>query len=131
MSLTESEPDILDLAARIGVQAKYEKMERSQIENILSSLDLIGDERKSLLVTALFAERQAERLKKGRNTAKLINESLSKLYASGKDRNHARQLLGLAKWVYEAIPEGKRLPIDPRNIRNLTFERLLEILRRC
>lgn len=130
MSLTGPEPDILDLAARIGVQAKYDRMERSQIENILSSLDLIGDERKSLLVTALFAERQAERLKKGRNTAKLINESLSRLYASGKDRNHARQLLGLAKWVYEAI-EGKRLPIDPRDIRNLTFERLLEVLRRC
>ena len=130
MNSGESEPNIFDLAARIGVQAKYEGVDKSQIENILSSLDLVEDERKSLLVTALFAERQATRLGRGRETARLINDSLTQLYASGKKKNQARQLLGLAKWVYEATSE-RRLPISPRDIKNLTFEKLLEALRRC
>lgn len=130
MNSGESEPNIFDLAARIGVQAKYEGVDKSQIENILSSLDLVEDERKSLLVTALFAERQAARLGRGRETARLINNSLTQLYASGKKKNQARQLLGLAKWVYEAASE-RRLPISPRDIKNLTFEKLLEALRRC
>jgi len=121
--------DVLDKAARIGVQARFEGLERSQIENILSSLDLIEDERKSLLVTALFAERQAERLGRGRYTARLINEALTELYARGMGRDQARQLLGLAKWVYEAIGD-RRLQITAKEIESLTLDKLLELLRR-
>lgn len=119
---------MLDLAARIGVQAKFEGIAKAQFEGILASLDSIEDPSASLLVTAAFAHRQASRLR-GRETAKLINASLAELHRAGGRKEDARRLLGLAKWVYEAV-EPIRLPLRREEIRTLTFAKLLEYLRR-
>ncbi|MCS7132734.1 MAG: hypothetical protein NZ918_03310 [Aigarchaeota archaeon] len=120
--------EILNLGARIGIQAKFDHVERAQIENIISSLDFVEDKKLSLLVTALFAERQAERLRRGHNTARLINDAMTKLFTSGLEKEHARQLLGIAKWVYEAA-ERRRLNLRVEDIPKLTLKEVLEHLR--
>ena len=118
---------LLNWGTRIGVQAKIDGMRSSQIEGILSSLELISDERSSLLLTAAFALRQAERLGRGRQTARLINEALSEVYRLGGGKEDGRKLLGVAKWVYESI-EHQRLPYVG-NVRELTLEKFLEAIR--
>lgn len=115
---------ILDIAAKIGVQAKLERIAKAWLENIIASLELTEDEKNSLLVTAAFAHRQAARLRGGR-TARLISEAMRKLYSANCGKREARKLLGLSKWVFEAT-ENVRLP--PIDIRELTFEKLLEAL---
>ncbi|MCX8193680.1 MAG: hypothetical protein N3G77_07730 [Nitrososphaeria archaeon] len=118
--------EVLNYAVRIGVQARLENLTKTQIENLLSSLDFINDPRLSLLVTSAYAHRQAARLDRGRATAKLVNELMDKIYRGGEDKEKARFALGLAKWIYE-IMEQYRLPrID---ISTLTFEKFLELLR--
>ncbi|MEM2188210.1 MAG: hypothetical protein QXG35_02645 [Nitrososphaerota archaeon] len=120
--------EILDLGARIGVQAKFDGIERTQIENILSSLDFVEDRRLAPLIVALFAERQARRLNRGHNTARLINEAMIKLFENNLEKEHARQLLSIAKWVYEAS-EQRRLNITPSEIPRLTLREVLDKLR--
>jgi hypothetical protein len=120
------EGEMLDQAARIGVQAKFEGVKKAQFENLMASLDAIEDEKKSLLLTALYAHRQAERLG-GRRTAILISQALNQLHAQGRRREDARKLLGLAKWVFESV-ERTRLDIEPRQINNLTIEKLIQML---
>lgn len=120
--------EILDLGTRIGVQARYDDIDKSQIENVISSIDFVEDKRLALLVTALFAERQARRLKKGYETARLINEAMTKLFNSGLEKEHARQLLAIAKWAYEAA-EHKKLNLRREDIPKLTLRDFLERLK--
>ena len=117
---------ILDYAARIGVQAKLDGMKRTHFEGILASLEAIEDERSSILVTATFAHRQAERLGRGSRTASLISEALRKIHSLKGGREDARRLLGLARWVFESI-EHVGFPRVP-DIRKLTLERFIEEL---
>ena len=119
---------LLDWGTKIGVQAKIDGVRSSQIEGILSSLELISDDKASLLLTAVFALRQAERLRTGRQTARLINEALNEVYERKGNREDARKLLGVAKWVYESL-ERRRLPYVG-NVRDLTLKKLLEVMRR-
>lgn len=121
------EEQILNASARIGVQAAFERMTKAQFENLIASLDFIEDPKASLLVTAAYAHRQAARLGKGRETAKLISNVLNQIYKSNKSREDARKVLGLAKWVFEAL-ENTRLPIRYNEIGGLTFTRLIEML---
>jgi hypothetical protein len=117
---------LLDYATKIGVQARIEGIAKTQIENILASLDFIEDPKQSLLLSSAYAHRQAARLGRGYNTAKMINELMDQVYKGGEGKEKARFALGLAKWIYE-IAESYRLPrID---IDTLTFEKFLEILR--
>jgi len=117
---------LLDYATRIGVQARLEGIAKAQVESLLASLDFVEDPRISLLLTSAYAHRQAARLGRGYNTARIINELMDQMYRSGEGKEKARFVLGLAKWIYE-IAEEYRLPrID---INTLTFERFLEILR--
>jgi len=118
---------LLDWGTKIGVQAKIDGVRSSQIEGILSSLELISDDKASLLLTAVFALRQAERLRTGRQTARLINEALNEVYERKGNREDARKLLGVAKWVYESL-ERRRLP-SVGNVRDLTLNKLLEAMR--
>lgn len=104
-------------------------MEKTQFENILASLELSNNDRLSLLYAAAYAHRQAAREHIGRETAKLISEALRTLYNSGRGKEEARKLIGLARWVFEAS-KNKYLPIKREEVKNLTFEKLLELLER-
>lgn len=117
---------LLDYATKIGVQARYDRVEKAQIENLLASLEMVEDSQISPLVTAAYAHRQAARLKRGYRTAKLINEAMDWLYRQNLGREEARRLLGMAKWIFESL-EKVRLSID---VRDLTFQKLLGELRR-
>jgi len=92
---------LLDWGARIGVAARKDGIERSQLENITVTLDSI-EGREALLVTAAYARRQAQRLKKGYTTARLVIQALSELYEKGGGKKEARKMLDFAKWIFEA-----------------------------
>ena len=114
---------LLDWGARIGAAAKSEGVKVSQLENLLASLDSFSDDKASLLGTAAFALRQAERLRSGRKMAKLVGKAMIELCEKGCGKNEARKILGFAKWVYEALGFHK-----VRDFENLTLEKLLDIL---
>lgn len=120
-SLTESE--ILNLAAKIAVQAKIDRVERSQIENLLAVAETALDPKNSPWIVTLYAYRQVERRRIGKKTADLIYEAMSKLGG----REDVRRLLGLVKWMYESLEAVSR-PL-PRDVENLTFQGFLEILK--
>lgn len=118
--------DLLDTATRIAVQAKMEGLTKSQIENIIGSLYMVDDTKDALLVSQLFAHRQAERLGRGRKTMSMISKFLNEIYIKNEDRRLASEFLGLVKWVYECIEEVRLPMID---INTLTFDGLMNILR--
>ena len=119
------ERKLLDWGARIGVQAKKEGVRRAQFEGILASLELSKDEKNSLLLTAAYAHRQAQRLR-GRETARLINRALAEILRYGGGKSEARKVLGVAKWVYETVESSK---VQGVNLTTLTFEKYLQLLR--
>ncbi|MEM2746808.1 MAG: hypothetical protein QXK69_09895 [Candidatus Caldarchaeum sp.] len=110
-----NQPDesiILNHAAKIGIQAKLDGLAKSQIEQIIASLENMEDPRLSLLVTASFAYRQANRLGRGHRTANLIGEAMQDLYTKNYGKEQARKLLGLAKWVYESVERQSVRPVN-------------------
>ncbi|MEM3661054.1 MAG: hypothetical protein QXU11_11810 [Thermoproteota archaeon] len=121
-----SEGEALDIATRIGIQAKFEYLTKTQIENLLSSLDFARDPKASLLVSAAFAYRQAARLRKGKRTAALVAEALKQVYEKG-EKEDARKILRLAKWIFEIV-ENIRLNISPSDIPHMNFMKLMEQL---
>jgi len=121
---------LLDYAAKIGMQAALENITKTQVENLLASLDLVEDPRISFPLVSAFAYRQAARHKKGYNTARIVDELMDKLYKSGEEKEKAKFVLGLAKWIYEIADNYKLPKIVPEiNVNTLTFEKFLEILR--
>ena len=114
------------MATRIAVQAKIDRVTKSQIENLIGALYMVEDTREALLIAQLFAHRQAARLKGGFYTMSKISKVLNDMYNMGKDRVFASQFLGLVKWIYECIEE-RRLPRV--NIETISFDELMEILR--
>jgi len=126
VSTSFSYKDLLDMATRIAVQAKFENLTKSQIENLIGSLYMVDDPRDALLVAQLFAHRQAARLDRGFRTMSRVSEALNNMYSMNKDRVFASQFLGLVKWIYECI-EDVRLPRI--NVETITFDELMKILR--
>jgi hypothetical protein len=98
---------LFDHGTRIGVAALIDRVARSQIENIIASLDTV-EGREALLVTAAFARRQAKRNKVGTRMANFIVKALLELYEKGCGKEEARKVLGFAKWIYgiEFTPRG-------------------------
>ncbi|MEM3986473.1 MAG: hypothetical protein QXR39_06860 [Candidatus Methanomethylicia archaeon] len=118
--------ELLDTATRIAVQAKFDGLTKTQIENVIGSLYMVDDPRDALLISQLFAHRQAKRLRGGYKTMAMISRILNDLYVRNFDRQRASELLDLVKWVYESV-ENVRLPtID---VDKLTFDELMNILR--
>ncbi|MEM1913735.1 MAG: hypothetical protein QW067_11400 [Thermofilaceae archaeon] len=114
---------LLDWGARVGLAARLENVRSAQLENLIASLDSV-ESREALLATAAFALRQAERLGTGRTMARIVNQAMLDLYEKNAGKEHARKMLGFAKWVYEAID---KLPGDLRPER-VTLEELLRRL---
>lgn len=115
---------ILNYAAKIGIQAKLDNLRKNQIEQIIASLENIEDEKLSLLVTASFAYRQANRLGTGSGTANQIAQAMQELYSRNYGRALARKTLGLAKWVFESVEQRRdiRRPVN-------NFQEYLNLLR--
>jgi hypothetical protein len=124
----------------------------SQLENLIASLDSVSG-REALLATAAFALRQAQRHKRqdqrqdqrekkkggkggiGERTANLILQALLDLYGrEGADKDHARKMLGFAKWIYEWLHVEDRddrsyCRVNIPNPENLTLLQLLKQFR--
>ena len=112
---------LFDHGTRIGVAALIDRVARSQIENIIASLDTV-EGREALLVTAAFARRQAKRNKVGTKMANFIVKALLELYEKGCGKEEARKVLGFAKWIYE-------IEFTPRvNVERLTLQEYLKQL---
>ncbi|MEM3944704.1 MAG: hypothetical protein QXJ21_09795 [Thermofilum sp.] len=114
---------LLDWGARIGFAARQEGIRPSQLENLIASLDVV-EGRVALLATAAFALRQAERLGTGRMTARIVNKAMLDLYEKNFGKEHARKMLGFAKWVYEALSS----PVRELRPDQATLEELLRRL---
>jgi hypothetical protein len=124
MDPTQNEELLLNWGARIGVAAYSDGVKASQLENILAILDVI-EVREALLLTALFAYRQARRLGTGTTMARMIQQAMLDLYEKNLAKKEAREVLGIAKWVYEALQgSGVRIPRD--QLDKLTFHELLK-----
>jgi len=101
---TFNEKTLLDYAARIGINAVREGIEKSQIEQLVATLEEeIEDQQLIILIPAAFAHRQVNRGKFRKRTAKWISKAMEYLYNSNCGKEEARRLLNLAKWVYQGI----------------------------
>lgn len=149
-SITEEE--MLDLAARIAVQARLDKVDRSQIENLLASVEIASDPKNSPWIVALHAYKQAGRGEKimGSKTASLIYEAMRRLSETGGNKEDARKLLGLVKWIYESFGREEKEESEAKELgkkkgkgiserlkeelkkdaKDLKFQEVLEILKR-
>jgi hypothetical protein len=123
MRMGIDEKTLLDWSTQIGVTAQREKVEKHQLESIIASLDSIMDERSCLLLTAAFVRRQRCRDLIKPDTEKAIVNVLFELYKRGGNRDDARKLLGIAKWIYKA---AENLP--PERLRVKTLEEFIRIL---
>jgi hypothetical protein len=101
------EKSLLDWGTRIGAIAQAEDVEKHQLETLIASLESIRDDRECLLLTAAFAKRQYMRDLLGNQTTAEVINALRELHKRG-NREDARKMFGVAKWVYEASEEKKR-----------------------
>jgi len=114
---------LLDWGAKIGAAAKSEGVAKTQLENLIATLESFLDDTASLLGTAAFALRQAERQRTGRRMAKLVGKAMIELCERKYGKNEARKMLGFAKWVYEALGYQKI-----RDFEKINLEELIKIL---
>lgn len=118
---------LLNWGARIGAAAFVDRVKTSQIENIIATLD-VAEGREALLLTALFAQRQAKRLRVGENMARLIRQAMLELYDKNLSKEEAREVLGIAKWVFEALQESG-VSLRREQLDKLTLKDLLVMLK--
>ncbi len=105
--MVDYESELMDWAARIGSQAKIDGITKSQIEQLIGSAELMPSH--APLISAAFANRQAARLNRGQNMARIVTRAMKWLHEQNKDKTEVRKLLGLAKWVYECVENKKIL----------------------
>ena len=119
---------LLNWGARIGTAAFLDGVKASQLENILATLDVF-EGREALLLTALFAQRQARRLRSGESMARVVRQAMLDLYEKNLSKREAREMLGIAKWVYEAL-QGSGVKLAGSQLDKLTLHELLKLFRR-
>jgi hypothetical protein len=136
VSASFSYKDLLDMATRIAVQARIDKLAKDQIENLIGSLYAIDDPKDALLVAQLFAQRQAVRFGKRKGNVIVpckamseVGETFDNMYNMGKDRVFAAQFLTLVKWIYESMESIERDELSRINVKTITFDELMKILR--
>ena len=119
---------LLNWGARIGAAAFLDGVKASQLENILATLDVF-EGREALLLTALFAQRQAKRLRSGESMARVVRQAMLDLYEKNLSKKEAREMLGIAKWVYEAL-QGSGVKLTGSQLDKLSLHELLKLYRR-
>ena len=119
---------LLNWGARIGAAAFLDGVRASQLENILATLDVF-EGREALLLTALFAQRQARRLRSGESMARVVRQAMLDLYEKNLSKREAREMLGVAKWVYEAL-QGSGVTLARGQLDKLTLHELLKLFKR-
>lgn len=118
-----SELEIFDIAAKAAATARQERVDRAQVERLLEILELEESDEAAIAVTQAFILRQAfaARAEFGRRTAVILRDGLTKLKTKAK----ARKLLGLFKWMYDALDRARLDQLRSIN----SFEDFLNVFR--
>ncbi|MEM2056718.1 MAG: hypothetical protein QXO76_00480 [Thermoproteota archaeon] len=111
--MSKSVRDITELGVKLGVRFRVDGVQPSQINKLLELLNAESDERLALVLVSLFSHRQASRGYMKQSSAREVSNAMQEVLVSRKSdlRSEARRVLGIAKWVYEAL-ERKRIPPD-------------------
>lgn len=109
--MTEHIRDLTELGVKLGVRWKVDGVQSTQINKLLELLNSESDERLALVLVSLFSHKQASRNIIRQSSAREISNAMQEILASKKSnlKAEARKVLGVAKWVYEAL-ERKRIP---------------------
>lgn len=109
----ESVKDLTERGVRLGIRLKVDGVPPAQVNKLLEILNAERDERLALVLVSLFSHRQASRGYMKPASAREVSNVMGEILASKSSevRAEARKVLGIAKWVYEAL-EGKRIPPD-------------------
>ncbi|MEM2910432.1 MAG: hypothetical protein QXO01_05150 [Nitrososphaerota archaeon] len=121
--------DFYKLGVKVGVRLKVDGVQSTQVNKLLELLNSESDERLAVTLVAIFAHRQANRGYLRISSAKELSDAMKQILeckeCSGV-RNEARKVLGIAKWVYEAL---ERTTVPPEKIKEISdFPNLLKLL---
>lgn len=126
----EGVKDLTELGVRLGVRFRVDGVESAQVNKLLELLNAERDERLALVLVSLFSYRQASRSRGYMKitTAREISNAMGEILASKKSelRAEARRVLGVAKWVYEALENKRITPDSVDKIRD--YDSLLKFL---
>ncbi|QOJ78806.1 hypothetical protein IG193_08670 [Infirmifilum lucidum] len=101
--------DLLNRAVQAASQASRERVEKSQVEGLLSFLN----ERNDVNELLFYIMRQSARGSIGRNTARLLVEHIRGIKG---DVESVRRYLGYFKWAYEVVEKNRiTSPLDNFN----------------
>lgn len=119
------EKEILDQAARLAAYAIQAKIAPSQINNMLEFLNSLSEDSVSLLyITAYVLKQGAKR--NYTNFAKIFKNVMIDFYNKKYGKTEAIRLLGVMKWLVEALKGFKIKKIEnPEQIKD--FESLMKI----
>ncbi|MEM1704486.1 MAG: hypothetical protein QXX33_05205 [Candidatus Hadarchaeales archaeon] len=111
-----TEEDLINWGTEIGTLAFSEKIEKSQLEKLIASLESVKDPRLALYVTAAFALRQSQREERGkalltRKFAERVASILQQIYEANGSKTEARKMLRFAKWIVEASTGRQIRPV--------------------
>jgi len=106
--------DILNSAVIVSVSARG-NTERTQINQLLEKLES-EDGSKGVIVAIIHILRQIDRGKIGREAAKEMIKKLKEFLDEdeNKAKNHAREYLGLIKWLYDG---NKVVNLNPSRLK--------------
>ncbi|MCD6208869.1 MAG: hypothetical protein J7J67_01595 [Thermoproteales archaeon] len=121
-----TDKQMLDQGARLAVLARMGRVEVSQINQLIEVINSLGASRESLLYLAAFVSRQASRRAISRDFGRELKNLLLQYYNSGLGRDEARRLLGIVKWLYEAL-SGVRVDFKTLQ-RARTIEDVLKLI---
>jgi len=121
-----NEQEILNLGAKIGHALHIDNVKLAQVNKLLEILESEKDPKTAITILILYAFRQKSR-KPGeasyigpRAVQEISNAMLGLLNQNPKNKDEARKILGVAKWVYEALKEYRRgVPQSISDIRTL------------
>lgn len=102
-----TDKQMLDEGARLAALAKIGDVKLTQINQLIEVINSLGDSRESLLYLAAFVSRQVGRRAIPSDFGRELKNALLEYYRMGLGRDEARRLLGIIKWVYEALQKAR------------------------
>jgi len=125
-----NEQEILETGTRIGVTLHNERVKSSQVNKLLEIFESEKDARMAISILSIYIAKQEKRGYLKRGSATEIINTLSKTLSNKRvSKDEVRKILGISKWVYEALGEDKGRPVTVRDVKSL-LEELLKDLRR-